>query len=326
MKLDIDPGAVKSAIASIRATDGRGSPLPVSESPTPENTATPVSESPGGVELTKKGEAYCASNASLPDIDLFELFGEEPKTVSDLPALAEARGVFFLTLNRRDRSSIATTIERLIDMLDALDGDENLEETGDVEPYLGWPECGPQRLMEPGRYPIGPMNDDREGEALWTDAGPQYELEEDRSDDEMTFGWAESQSLSGKLAAGFYGDQDECEEENEHGGDICDHPHDDDEKEPFLGWPETSSQGHDEWERNPVSVRGVDPTGEEAIPLRAIPLDFRGEGYWQARQALRSVKHRVKPTTYGEIAHRMPDGTIMRTFVESTDSRALSRT
>ena len=50
-----------------------------------------------GVQLTKKGEAYAAA------------------------ALAEADGVFFLTLNRNDRASIATTIERLINILDHLD-------------------------------------------------------------------------------------------------------------------------------------------------------------------------------------------------------------
>jgi len=59
-----------------------------------------------GVELTKKGEAYVQA------------------------ALAEAGGVFFLTLDRRDRASIATSIERLINMLDAMEPDP------DLEPYL----------------------------------------------------------------------------------------------------------------------------------------------------------------------------------------------
>lgn len=68
-------------------------------------------------------------------------------------------GAIFLTIKHNDRIGIATTIERLIDMLDALDGDP------DFEPYLA-----------------NSWGDDRE-------------------------------------------------DENEHGGDICDAPHDDDERE-----------------------------------------------------------------------------------------------
>jgi hypothetical protein len=38
---------------------------------------------------------------------------------------------------------------------------------------------------------------------------------------------------------------------------------------------------------------------------------------------LRAVKPRRKPClTHGEIAHQLPDGTIMRTFVASGDSRS----
>lgn len=73
-------------------------------------------------------------------------------TTLPLPALAEADGVFFLTLTR-SRETIATAIERLIDMLDdADDWDEREEENEhfceclahegdgecDDEPSLGW--------------------------------------------------------------------------------------------------------------------------------------------------------------------------------------------
>jgi hypothetical protein len=67
----------------------------------------------------------------------------------ELPALAAAGGVFFVTLTR-DRLCIASTIERLIDMLDAMDGDENLEvdnadyeDGSDDEPMLGAREYHP---------------------------------------------------------------------------------------------------------------------------------------------------------------------------------------
>lgn len=61
--------------------------------------------------------------------------------------LAEADGVFFLTLAKGDRTSIAFTIERLIDMLDVMEADTDLEDTGDDEPLLGWPNAG-QRITE----------------------------------------------------------------------------------------------------------------------------------------------------------------------------------
>jgi hypothetical protein len=41
------------------------------------------------------------------------------------------------------RLRLATTIENLIAMLDEIDGDENLEEPGDSEPWPAWPERGP---------------------------------------------------------------------------------------------------------------------------------------------------------------------------------------
>lgn len=92
-----------------------------------------------GIELTKKGQSYVAA------------------------AMAEADGVFFLTIDSRDRQSIATTIERLIAVLDELDPDPDLEATGDDEPSLGWPEeHGLSQLDFHGKH--GPLDDDREDE------------------------------------------------------------------------------------------------------------------------------------------------------------------
>lgn len=47
-----------------------------------------------------------------------------------------------LTLNPHDRLTLATTIERLINMLDDLDPDV------DLEPSLGWTDSGPDALVK----------------------------------------------------------------------------------------------------------------------------------------------------------------------------------
>lgn len=70
------------------------------------------------IDLTKKGEAYVAA------------------------ALTEADGVFFVTVDKNDRTSIATSIEKLINMLDELSPDPDLEPDLDGEPLLGWTERG----------------------------------------------------------------------------------------------------------------------------------------------------------------------------------------
>ena len=44
------------------------------------------------------------------------------------------------------RTLIENVIEDLLLLLDEIDGDESLEEAGDKEPWLGWPEGGPSRL------------------------------------------------------------------------------------------------------------------------------------------------------------------------------------
>ncbi|MCO5157580.1 MAG: hypothetical protein M9945_12670 [Aquamicrobium sp.] len=74
--------------------------------------------------------------------------------MTELPRLAEANGVFFLTLSN-DRATVAYTIQRLIDMLDAMEPDpdledsadswfdEDFEETGDDEPALAAAERHP---------------------------------------------------------------------------------------------------------------------------------------------------------------------------------------
>ncbi|MGB3897032.1 MAG: hypothetical protein WA973_00580 [Mesorhizobium sp.] len=138
--------------------------------------------------------------APLPDLDLKALFGE-----ADLPRLAMANGVFFLTLATDDRAGIAYTIERLINMLDAMDGDCDLEEAGDDEPTLGWPAGGPSQF---GFNPQMRLDDDREqdeadyedgaddepslGETgIYLTSGIVCDLEADRADNEPSLGWTD---------------------------------------------------------------------------------------------------------------------------------------
>ena len=88
----------------------------------------------------------------------------------------------------RLRSNLEAEIERLIAMLDDLEPDADLEEPGDLEPWLGWPEGGPSRLAKDMR-----VNDDREadldGHAAYDANGRiQYETEDDKADNEPYLG------------------------------------------------------------------------------------------------------------------------------------------
>jgi hypothetical protein len=179
---------------------------------------------------------------------------EAKQPVPEAPAsLVNAGGVFFVTLSPDDRAGIATTIERLINMLDALDGDENLEDGGDLEPNIGW-----------------------------------------ASDERYSQG---------------FDDTDEREVEDEHGGNILDEPHDDDELEPFLGWSETCGNGEAVGPIPGSAALMDDPEADSSA------LDFRGDGYREARQALRALRVAQFPREYAERVTIMPDGEQFRTFV-----------
>jgi hypothetical protein len=228
-------------------------------------------------------------------------------------SLANASGVFFVTLSADDRAGIATTIERLINMLDDMEGDENLEATGDEEPSLGWPSNGSSALNKDA------PTDDREGEAHWTDAGPMYELEQDDSDNEPTLGAPEGTVHNQQQWEASSAMPDECEEENEHGGDVNDEPHDGDgDAEPNLGRLETIHQGGGTY-----SGISDDETG-----LLAGNLAFEGEGYSIGNQMLDAAgadRARVSPGLprgkWAEIARKLPDGTVVRTCKAPDGSR-----
>ncbi|MBB6407665.1 hypothetical protein [Mesorhizobium sangaii] len=99
------------------------------------------------LNLTKKGEAYVAANYSQPE----EL----------LPPLL---------VDCQSRRSIADSIEKLIDMLDAMSPDPDLEDTGDDEPSLGWGHRGGQPFLS--------------GTAPNPAPGDTCDLELDNADDE----------------------------------------------------------------------------------------------------------------------------------------------
>lgn len=232
-----------AAIASIEA--GRIASAPSGLSLSHDSTHVAPAAAPdasSGIELTKKGEAYAER------------------------ALAEAGGVFFLTLDRSDRVSIATTIERLIDMLDAMEQDPDLEAGGDDEPSLGW--CGHSERQ----YGV------RDGRELDTSD------DEDGGDLEPTLGTNEMRNGESqeRWALTAYG-TDEVEDENEHGGDINDEPHDaeeDDDRDGLAGIGDvlaTSSDG-----------RGGGWSGRSYDHL----LAFDGEGGIAAYRALRTLRTR----------------------------------
>lgn len=198
-------------------------------------------------------------------------------------ALAEAGGVFFLTLDPKDRVSIATTIERLIGLLDAMDGDP------DLEAYLAGSHGGE-------RY------DDREGdESLYGDcdlepslgwaASGQHgqnanfasnwgDLEKDDADDERNLGWEKGSMPYDQTHLAMYG-TDEAEDVSEDEGaciqtqlhDACDEGND----EPFLGRLETIQQGS-----------GTYMGGE--FPAESVPAYFDGDGGVAARRVLQNLR------------------------------------
>lgn len=67
------------------------------------------------------------------------------------------------------RSGIEDAIERLLSLLDRLDGDPDFEPANDDEPSLGWPAGGPAQF---GNSSDGRLDDDREVDnADWEDGG-----------------------------------------------------------------------------------------------------------------------------------------------------------
>ncbi|QKC84401.1 hypothetical protein [Mesorhizobium sp. NZP2077] len=163
------------------------------------------------LDLTKKGEAYVAASLAA-----------DPETL--LVALT-------------NRKAIADSIERLIDMLDAMSPDPDLEDTADDEPSLlslddlelDNSDYEPDSDGEPAMGAIERHPTSRE--SPWGRCGELTVMHYGSNSQED---WAGSRAT----APGH----DECEAENEHGGDVLDEPHDREDDEYELGWTEHVDQ------------------------------------------------------------------------------------
>ncbi len=145
----------------------------------------------------------------------------------------------------RARQLIGAEVERLIAYLDALDGDPDLEETGDLEPSLGPGGDGSDREGdtsddEPSLGSFDRMvNQERSYQQRSTGCG-DYDRELDRSD---------------------YEDGGDTEPVCEDEGAQCDDDEDAD-REPALGAPEIGADRSQEaWSRGACDDR------EEAVPV-----------------------------------------------------------
>lgn len=109
-----------------------------------------------------------------------------------VPAAGEAlppANPITIIVNPRDRLVLATTIEALINMLDALDPDPDLEDThdcendtADLEPELGWTNAIDQ--LRARRVQAAWFAEDGEPELGWTGDGVGCRPNEPRSDRE----------------------------------------------------------------------------------------------------------------------------------------------
>ncbi|MDB5524778.1 MAG: hypothetical protein JWM58_2541 [Rhizobium sp.] len=181
------------------------------------------------------------------------------------PAIERRDGTLFFAVNETDRLVIAMSIERLIDVLDALDGDENLEPD-----LAGWDH-----------------RDDREGA---DDSDMPGIGEGDNADYEPMLGAPESIPQHHWYKTSEY---DECEVENEHGGNILDDPHDDEgEAEPFLGWSSPESRDN----RRPDDWSEIDDSGD------SWRSSFDGSGKDIAVKQLRDIHRQMAagPDIVGE--------------------------
>lgn len=177
------------------------------------------------------------------------------------PDIQRHQGTLFF-IPHGDRAAIGISIERLIDLLDAMGDDPDAEDGGDLEPSLGALENHLNIGMEPRSgdqtHWGHTSKDDRE------DDGDDLE---DGADAEPSLGAANdyvcrSQELWSQDGGSFH---DECEVENEDGGDILDEPHDGDgDDEPDLGW-----SGHGTGWRI-----GDDPRALEASQLGSLELEL----------------------------------------------------
>ncbi|GMB82868.1 hypothetical protein NN6n1_36510 [Shinella zoogloeoides] len=135
---------------------------------------------------------------------------------------------------------------------------------------------------------------------------------EDSHDDEPTLGAENDHESSSQEFWAQSSELDECEAEDEHGGDILDEPHDGEgDDEPALGW---SGDGRG-W------IDGNDPRCLEDdradMSLAGLDDGFDGSGTRIAMELLLRAKPRREP--YSEIVgtrhHLLQDGSVFTTLV-----------
>ncbi len=241
------------------------------------------------------------SYAPLPDIDLRQLFGEtegiELTKKGEAYAEAAKTDVFFLRITPKDRTSIAYTIESLINLLDAMDGDEDLELNGDEADGAPQDECEPDvddehtLGWEKGSMPYDQtylgMHFTDEAEDVSEDEGATT------GDDEYSLGTTEEidQERRQEVAEGYF---------------IPD-------GEPYLGWAESFGRGvvgeqdclddrehEDEREDDPaergiadqdaMQDPGIWPSHTPTFPGCKGAVDFQGDGVREANAMLQKAR------------------------------------
>lgn len=192
--------------------------------------------------------------------------------------LGHVNGFVFLAVKDNDRIGLATTIERLINMLDEMDTDPDLELSGDEHDFS---------IAVNGAHSRYQNEDDEQCGDLEPSMGSQVICDQTA--------WASGSS-----------EWDECEEENEHGGNITDEPHDmsdEGDYEPFLGWTEKSSQ-HGVGATEPFTSN-IDMSDENFHAGNGAACRFLGDGYSVGKRMLMDLSNR-RPDVHQEYVRTSP--------------------
>ena len=162
-----------------------------------------------------------------------------PNTTVPADGEAMPTATAFLAVTPTMRRRLAATCEALIALLDEIDGDENLEETADNEPHLGWPNAGQPAVAAMS------SDDDREADSA------DYESSHD---EEHQLGWQNEGSQSSLHSSPDDREDDagdDREVENEH---FDEGYYDSDLSIPGGG---SVSQSEDGWQPDPNDVPPV---------------------------------------------------------------------
>ncbi|WP_242224201.1 hypothetical protein [Shinella zoogloeoides] len=148
------------------------------------------------------------------------------------PDIQRQQGTLFF-IPHGDRAAIAISIERLIDLLDAMSDDPDIEDGGDLEPAHGWPNAGQPANeamcldgdreqdnadCEPAlgaleRHPNGLIWNDNSSQEKWH-VGADDDREDDGDDLEPSLLSAEYRN--GRIEVDLEGD-DQADDEPSHG-------------------------------------------------------------------------------------------------------------